>query len=292
MKMLKRSVLAVLPLVVTSCSSEFGSSTPVESGPKIVGGELGSSISTPTHVTNSTVGISAMNLAREGKTFCSGTLIGEKVVLTAAHCFTENSGSQSVNSPENRFVVVPGLFATTQGNIEIEKIIRHEGYNHEETVSQTRYRIPTHDIALVILKERVSRDKKPSSVPSAQEELPKDVFLAGYGTTGKLQSNSSRTESDTGSLRFVRSAISEVFESGAVVKTGKLVATPKGACPGDSGGPIYSTNESSNFVFGVLSTGLVGSFDADGDGQPDLGCVGENTYTDVRAYKTWIESKL
>jgi secreted trypsin-like serine protease len=72
------------------------------------------------------------------------------------------------------------------------------------------------------------------------------------------------------------------------------MSSPKGACPGDSGGPAFASNKTHELtLLGILSLGETGRFSPSsaayclGHAPGSISTVG-NIFTDVRAYAAWI----
>lgn len=265
---------------------------------KIFGGFEVTDESTFGPLLESTVAITDSFSLFRGKSFCSGTLIGQNTVLTAAHCFTDDNGNQN----RGEFYVFFGNKVGQNGRVDARQIVqieRHPGYDHRLTVLPQRQSRNAHDIALVKFAGEAPEGYKPAQLAPSDASLPRQMVLAGYGTTGTLLKTSSGalargrdgqpvSQSDTGTLRAARVALSRAFTGGSVFFMVSPNGKPQGACPGDSGGPAYYQVGQDWFVGGALSTGLTGLVDLNGDGTADANCRGENFYTDVRPYADYI----
>lgn len=273
-----------------------------ESSAHIVGGEVVTPAVAAGPEFTSTVAITSEAALAAGRSYCSGTLIDAQLnlVLTAAHCFEDiASGKHFVSF---------GTSVSNARNAPLRRaiaVVKHPEYDHALTVQTARYAKPSHDIALVRFEGSVPYGFRATPLSAPTDALSADMVLAGYGTTGALRTDARTgsplfdskglpvTQSDTGTLRRVDVGLSRVFPAGKVFDVAGKNGKPEGACPGDSGGPAYakvSTGSEAPVwrVFGVLSTGRVGGVDTNGDGEIDVGCVGKNTYTDVRAYAEFI----
>lgn len=285
--------------------------------PKIVGGFEVTEATAFGPLLSSTVAITTPSLLFSGKSFCTGTLIGKKTVITAAHCLSDEQGRE-VNRKLLVFFGPKVSEDDTSGKSVFarEVIARriHPAYNHRLTTSPSRRNESANDLAVLSFSGEIPQGFAPANLAEPENTIPRGIVLAGFGITGTLLRSadgrlaragdgSPATVSDTGLLRAVRVALGAQFGGGQVFFVSSPDGRPRGACPGDSGGPAYYQVPQGNstrrndpagsqktlwVVGGVLSTGLEGIADADGDGNADTNCVGQNFYTDVRGYKNWI----
>jgi secreted trypsin-like serine protease len=155
-------------------------------------------------------------------------------------------------------------------------VIAHPEWNPALTL-QAGGGLPAHDIGLVILEKDVPAPYTPVAIAdeslSVQVSLP--VTIVGYGVTR------SRRNNNTGTLRQVTVPLKKIDTHAQLLGVGAFM---RGACAGDSGGPMYIRGEDKKWsVIGVTSAGT----------EIFQNCIGlDNTFTDARAYKKWIESSL
>uniref|UniRef100_A0A336MVR4 CSON006686 protein n=1 Tax=Culicoides sonorensis TaxID=179676 RepID=A0A336MVR4_CULSO len=185
-------------------------------------------------------------------TFCGGTIIHHRYILSAAHCF------QAIVY-QNRFEVTIKIgthnyhndssSAYTQTH-QLEKIIIHPEY---ETTEQDN------DIALVRVSRDIifSRGSGPACLPFKFIETTfydESVQMVGWGTI-----------SWGGTLSHVlRKVMVNVMDTDECDK--KIVwvnekklctyAPEKDACQSDSGGPVYYMENSRYYVVGIISFGI------------------------------------
>lgn len=212
--------------------------------PRIVGGNVVS-------YDNDTNAPRYMVAVLPGDFFCGGSYIGERMVVTAAHC-TDDFSAEEIEvafSEDGRLVVGSIIF------VEVEEVINHPSYN--DTVTP----FFDNDIAILVLKndppEYVTSVRFISEENSVALEAVRAITRAfGWG-------NTSYDGSSSNSLRRVDVYLDRYSECvtmwGAQVSTNMICAGSrdmgKDTCQGDSGGPLTYLNSGQPVLVGITSFG-------------------------------------
>ena len=244
-------------------------------------------------VRTGTVALTNAELFANGKSFCTGTLIAQNLILTAAHCVTNPDGSISSERIFAAFDTVMGRDAANTR--KVQSIAVHRDWNPRVIGNADPSEVPAHDIAVVAIEGSAPAPAKPVAVVPTTVSYSADhpVVLAGFGVTA------TRNVNTTGKLRAVRARIEKGATRGKVLiirgpelalnavsvnDFGQAVVVPAngGACAGDSGGPAYVSIDGIAHVAGATSYGS--ELKLEGRSTGPRYCVGENGYVDLRAY--------
>lgn len=195
----------------------------------------------------------------ENNSLCTGSLIDESYVLTAAHCMARD--------PRNlRVFFGPSLDAIVAINKVSAAIIPNVyGQRFEEQNDWG-------DIAVIKIEGTLPNGYKPIQLlPSDSLQGGQETVIAGYGLSDGIKKEGS------GFLRKTSVAIANPKHGFSEASLDQRKGT--GACHGDSGGPAYLLTESGYALWGVTSRGLE---------DPEDNCSQFAVYTNAVAYKGWI----
>ena len=201
--------------------------------------------SLPTPVRYSTVGL--MN--RSGGHLCSATLIADNIVLTAAHCI------------QSAMRVYLGNEIRSASTVRVSEAVIHPNW-------QSRGRqVAPYDIAVVKLSQSIAgANRRPIKISFDPLVRNDQLMIAGYGNDGNYR---------YGSLRYTQVSLVSRDRYGRVNTAG---SNNRGACDGDSGGPLFVLKNDSWRVAGALSGGVR--------------CGGGNLYTEVASFKSFIDGAV
>lgn len=195
--------------------------------------------------------------------FCSGVAVSRQVVMTAAHCLRPDANYKIVIRDQGR---EPRL-------ADIVEIERHPRFD----AAAIRMHRATADVALARLAEPL-----PPSVAPARVGAPREPILAGARFT----------------IVGIGVAREGAGRSGGVARAADLVATGRpgnlqirlidpaaassgrGACTGDSGGPVFEDQDGRAVVVGLISWSTGPNASA--------GCGGMTGVTPLALYHDWI----
>ncbi|KAK8763152.1 hypothetical protein V5799_034240 [Amblyomma americanum] len=212
-----------------------------------------------------------------GENKCGGTILNERWILTAAHCFYGYTKSNFVVrvAEYNLRTKEPRTPAMTY---TIDKLVMHPEYRKVKKYDN--------DIALVRLSQKIqySEYAQPACLPSltladttginvtvvgwgqVSEDVPKTPAVPLKAVLTVFDNHICNTWLQNHSMRVLDNHMCAGLEEGG-----------KDACHGDSGGPLLAVNHRRSVVVGVVAAG-------DGCALPKTPGI----YTRVTAFLPWI----
>jgi secreted trypsin-like serine protease len=212
-----------IPFLMSHLLFGCGSGQPLESESSIYQGKA-----TTEHAS---VGL----LMRDGKMWCSATLIGPELALSAGHCFEGKS-----DKPAALFLEF------NQGAIrtQVTEVVVHPQY------SDWFGRV-TYDFALLKLASKPGLP--PIKLASTAPVKGEAVLFVGYGYT-----DSKAKESFDGTKRLGTNIVGKVEDKKLFFPKPQDEQTAQ-VCRGDSGGPVFATRQGVLELIGVVSGSMEGA---------------------------------
>ena len=227
---------------------------------KILGGKVVTDADLVGKLTVAVVQMTPGSLSpRDIEGLCSGTLIAQDTVLTAAHCIKgEKPESMRIVFNHNIRAALPGDFRTvTDMKAHPLRVI---------TPLMIR-----NDVALIHFEGGLKAGYQ--SAPLLPEGTPVSdgdhVTLAGFGLS------SARSSDSAGTLRKVDMTVRQADHKHRQVTFDQTDG--HGACNGDSGGPAFLEKEGTLYAWGVTSYGTGSS------------CTDIGVYTNASEYPSWVK---
>ncbi|XP_037806937.1 trypsin beta-like [Lucilia sericata] len=203
-----------------------------------------------------------------GSHICGGSIVNNRVVITAAHCIYSFLGASSY-SVQYGTTVVGG----NNNVVAAERIVKNENYDGSAI---------NNDVTLIFLASDIplGATAKPIQLASQVPAAGTPAVVSGWGTLEENGAAASILQQvpvvivDPAVCQKQYSGVNEITE--AMLCAG-VSSGGKDACQGDSGGPLVANGE----LVGIVSWGV-------GCARPDYSGV----YSNVAYLSNWIQSNL
>ncbi|CAH0625519.1 unnamed protein product [Chrysodeixis includens] len=212
-----------------------------------------------------------------GQAACGGSLLNNRRVLTAAHCWFDG------RNQARQFTVVLGSIRLFSGGVRLStsNVVMHGSWNPN---------LARNDIAIINLPSNVGFNNNiaPIALPSGSQLnenfAGNNAVASGFGHTRDGGSISSSQSLSHVTLPVItnnecRASFPLIIQSSNICTSG---ANGRSTCQGDSGGPLVVNRNNRPILIGVTSFGS------------DRGCqVGAPAaFARVTSYVSWINSRL
>ena len=175
--------------------------------------------------------------------YCSGMLLDEHVIATAAHCVIDANGSVRGNI----WISPAGADLSTSPKLTTAaQVFTVAGWKNSTSF------VRSDDIAFVTTKNSLGKPifTKILSQAEVKALYGQSVILSGYGRKGTLQAASQKP------LFLQQRVIDWVIDAFPFGTYTHVVATDtETPCPGDSGGPIFKEDAGKYYAVGVIAGG-------------------------------------
>jgi secreted trypsin-like serine protease len=197
-------------------------------------------------------------------TFCTGSLIAQDVVLTAAHCVMPGADYK---------IIIPG--ETPPRLLDVRRIAVHPQFNVRGILNHRA----SADVALLQLVAPLATSKAPSPLGAPKTPIVAGArfTVAGIGVTRRGDGKSG------GTIRAVDLAVTgkpSTLQIRLVDPLTRNTGAGLGGCTGDSGAPVFEEQNGHAIIVGVVSWST-------GPNNSD-GCGGLTGVTPLTLYRDWI----
>uniref|UniRef100_A0A182QQ75 CLIP domain-containing serine protease n=1 Tax=Anopheles farauti TaxID=69004 RepID=A0A182QQ75_9DIPT len=222
---------------------------------------------------------------------CGGSIINERYILTAAHCINAIPRTWKVHRVRlgewdltNSADCEDDFCSAAPIDLDIEKIVVHEGYN-------ARDKSHVNDIALIRFNRAVhfSETIRAICLPltaaiKSRNHAGLSSYAAGWGKTETASQSEKKLKVEL-TVRDLNDCAPVYKRSGIFLQPSQMCAggvKQKDTCSGDSGGPLMRQLTGTWYLIGVVS------FGPSKCGTPDVPGV----YTNVAEYVDWIRDNI
>lgn len=216
--------------------------------------------------------------------FCAAAIIGDNVLLTAAHCIQALPADSMIKAVAGRH----NLHAESTESSE-EEVLQVRFVTHIELHENFTGGISADDIAVLKVSESFdwTETVQPIDLPRTKEMITGEVTIYGWGSTSEdfdPEYPDTLQMVNTQVIGYEECEKSLGGEGATPLKKSNLCTGPLeggvSACHGDSGGPLVKTDaDGHNTLVGIVSWGF---FPCGGPNSPSI-------YARVSAYTAWIE---
>ncbi|GAB4411065.1 MAG: hypothetical protein OHK0056_14710 [Bacteriovoracaceae bacterium] len=256
---MKRSLVILSSLLMlVSCGEQSKFNETIQlTNSKIFGGEK---IGVDHFLGKVTVGL----YNHEKDTICTGTIIGEKLILTAAHC-TEGAKAEKID------VIFSNKISDFKTAIGLEKYLQHQDYSKEDKKI-------VNDLAILKLKKSIPSTHKIVDIQKSENlnmMAGDTLHVAGFGKSrvGFFSGGAGTLRATTVKIEFFSA------EEDLVVLDQK---EERGICSGDSGGGSFTV------VDGELVQVGVNSFVLKKENRGKADCKNKAYQASVAKFYPWI----
>lgn len=261
---LQRVIFVVMCLVMNACSAPVENqyfSDRANMGAIIGGQDLGQ-----THQKSIKFSVAAILLinSAENLEICTGVFIQKNIILTAAHCVSENINDIKIKMGDSVFEENRTL------DLNPIKVVRHPNY---ETNGN--------DLALIQIENVNNLNISPVKIAMEPEmQLENNFLVIGYGVNQVSETDDGLQ--GAGLLRQVEFSKYLIHNNQFTYSVNQSFGY--GVCYGDSGSPAFIASNG-NYAIAAIASGVSQANDQEA-------CLNQSVFTKVSAYKNWISESV